>query len=199
MRTIERGAIGSAGGNAACEGPRSRSSVAIASAKRSTTPWLANGLVRPRRPARSPPRTQRSAKASASKAARSTFETGDETQCELHRGRTIEPDPDRMRGLPLALAHECSLLTRGTTPVNSRRRLAGKKRAKLPECFARAGSPPTMNAMPHRLRHTAGRNQRLGRRAESVAASRRMEAGGVISSKAAQSLDRLGHKPSNHR
>src|ERR1700687_2090344 len=39
---------------------------------------------------------------------------------------------------------------------------------------------------------------RLGRRAESVAASWRMEAGSVISPNAAESSDRLGHKPSDH-
>ena len=73
-RTMELGAAGSAGGSAAWEGPRSRSSVAIASAKCSTMPCVANGRVRPSKPARSPPRTQRSAKAKASRPARSILD-----------------------------------------------------------------------------------------------------------------------------
>ena len=142
----------------ACEGPRSRSSVAIASAKRSTTPCVANGLVRPSRPARSPPRTQRSAKASASKAARSIFETGARFDAELHRGRAIEPDPNRMRRLPFALTDKSALFACGAAPVDSRRRLARKKGAELPERLARARAPPAMNPVAHRLSHAPGRD-----------------------------------------
>ena len=161
-----------AGGNGACEGPWRRSSVAIASAKRSMTPCVANGRVRPRRPARSPPRTQRSAKASASNGRPVDLRRRRETRCELHRGRAIEPDPDRMRRLPLALAHESALFTRRATPVDSRRRLAGEKGPKLPEGLARAGAPPAMNAVPHRLRHAAGGDdqaRQTGRKRRGVA------------------------------
>ncbi len=155
--------------------PRSRSSVAIASAKRSTTPGVANGRVRPRSPARSPPRTQRSAKASANRAARSIFVTGARVRTELHRGRTVEPDPDCMRRLPFALAHESALFTRRAAPVDSRRRLAGQERPKLPEGLARTRAPPAMNAVPHRLGHATGRDdeaRQTGRESCRVPADR---------------------------
>ncbi len=40
-----------------------------------------------------------------------------ETRCELHRGRTAEPDPDGMRRLPFAFAHKGAFLPRRAAPV----------------------------------------------------------------------------------
>ena len=157
------------------EAPRRRSSVAIASAKRSTTPWVANGRVRPRRPARSPPRTQRSAKASASKSGPVDLRHRRQTRSEAHRGRAVEPNPDRVRRLPFALAHESALFARGAAPVDPRRRLAREERPKLPEGLARSGAPPAMNAMPHGLRHAAGRDdeaRQAGRESRGVPTDR---------------------------
>ena len=84
---------GNAGGKAAWEGPCRRSSVAIASAKRSTTPCIASGLVRPSRPARSPPRTQRSGESQRQQSRRSIFETGarlDANCIEAERSNQIQ-------------------------------------------------------------------------------------------------------------
>ena len=75
-----------------------------------------------------------------------------------HRRRAIEPDPDRMRGLPFALAHERAVLARRAAPVDPRRRLAGDEGAKLPEGFAWPRLASAMHAMQQRMGDLARRD-----------------------------------------
>ncbi len=76
------------------------------SAKRSITPREATGRVRPTRPTRSPPRTASSAE--RERQHHRAIELGALSQvgAEPHRGRAVEPYPQRLRRLPFALAHE---------------------------------------------------------------------------------------------
>ena len=137
-----------AGGGSAAH----RSSAAIASAKRSMTSRVASGRVRPMRPARSPPRTGKIRQGERQDGGAIDLGAGREARSEGHRRRAIEPDPDRVRGLPFALAHEGAVLARRAAPVDARRRLAGDEGAKLPEGFARARLPSPMDAVHQRVR-----------------------------------------------
>ena len=132
----------------------SRSSVAIASAKRSMTPRAAIGRVSPSRPTRSPPRTQRSASASASTAARSIFVPArvssrkPSTPSGRTRSRPYAPPPIRARARKRG--------PRAPSAASRRaRRLARYERAKLPEGLARTGPPAPVDAVHHALRDPA--------------------------------------------
>src|SRR5271165_2664715 len=182
---MEREGAGASGGRLASEAPCSLSSVAMASAKRSTTPCDASGRVSPRSPARSPPRTQRSAKASAITAARSTF---------VVRAR-LDPkriDADRSNQIQTVWAASHS---RSRTKARS-------SRAERRQSTRDDGSPDMnglncQNVSPEPARRrpcTPWRTvwailraamTRLGRRAESVAASWRMEGEIVIAADSA--------------
>src|SRR6202021_1528247 len=53
------------------------------------------------------------------------------------------------RGLPFLLADIKMVVTRRTPPVDALRRLTRNEAAILPETFARAGAPPSMQAVNH--------------------------------------------------
>ena len=112
--------------------PRNRSSAAIASAKRSMTPRVASGPVRPMRPARSPPRTAKSARASARTAVRPWRKTRGP-----RRSRAVEPDPDRVRLRARSRAYKRAVPRAERRQSTRAGRLAGDEGAKLPEGFAR--------------------------------------------------------------
>src|SRR5690606_36611033 len=56
-----------------------------------------------------------------------------ERRREIHRWRTVRPDPDRVRGLPLLLADVQMIVARRAPPVYARSRFAGHEAAILPE------------------------------------------------------------------
>ena len=58
---------------------------------------------------------------------------------EHHRRRAIGPQPHRMRGLPLPLAHVEMFVAGGAAPVDPARGLARQEAAVLPEILARPG------------------------------------------------------------
>src|SRR6185295_6927808 len=66
---------------------------------------------------------------------------------EGHGGRAVDPDPDRVRGLPFALAHIEMVVTRRAAPIDPAGRLARHEAAILPEILAWAGAAAAMQAM----------------------------------------------------
>ena len=64
------------------------------------------GRDRPSRPTRSPPRTARSASARRQHRGAVELAARREVGAEVHRRRAVEPEPERLRRLPFALAHE---------------------------------------------------------------------------------------------
>src|SRR5271165_456268 len=75
---------------------------------------------------------------------------------KMHGGRQVDPNPNRVRGLPLALAHEEMARPRRTPPIDQRRGIACFKTSILPKCFARAWPPPPMRALSYRRRDPLG-------------------------------------------
>ena len=69
------------------------------------------------------------------------------SEAKAIEARAVEPDPDRVRGFPLALAHEGAVLARRAAPIDARRRLAGHEGAELPEGLARPGPPAPVHAV----------------------------------------------------
>ncbi len=95
-----------------------------------------------------------------------------EARSEAHRRRPVEPNPDGMRRLPLPLAHVSVFFAGRPPPVDFRGRLAGDERPELPEGLAGSGAAPSVNAVPHRLRHVA--------RGDDEAWQARREGGGLL-------------------
>ncbi len=67
-----------------------------------------------------------------------------------HRGGAIDPQPDRMCGLPFALAHIKAIVAGGAAPVDALRRFAGHEGPELPKAFAGTGPPPAVDAVGKR-------------------------------------------------
>ncbi len=90
---------------------------------------------------------------------------------EAHRGGPVHPEPDRVRGLPFALAHVEPVVARRAAPIDPLRRLARHEGPELPEALALAGPAPAVDAVrergrdPPRLeneaRHAPGQGQRV--------------------------------------
>src|SRR5712691_1756737 len=59
-----------------------------------------------------------------------------------------------MRRFPLLLTYIKMVVARRASPIYARGRLARDKTSILPEILARAGAPPTMQAVNHRCRDT---------------------------------------------
>ena len=114
------------------------------------------GRAMARQPTRSPPRSSSTASASASSRARSGFRRAVLVARKRHRPRRIDPDRHRLRRLPFAFAHEMRIRPGRPPPVDRRARIAGMRRAVLPELIARARPPAAMLAQHH------GRRQMLG-------------------------------------
>src|SRR5690348_5592742 len=74
---------------------------------------------------------------------------------ESHRGRTVRPDPYRVRCLPFPLAHIQMIVTRRSPPVDILSRLARHEAAVLPEVLARPGAPPSVQSVNDRRRNAA--------------------------------------------
>ena len=74
---------------------------------------------------------------------------------KIHRGGAVDPQHNRMRGLPLPLAHVKPLVARGAAPVDAACRFAGDEGAKLPEGFAKSGAAASVHAMQHARRDLA--------------------------------------------
>ena len=108
---------------------------------------LAVGRINSGMPTRSPPCTSTSASANDTTSARSSLLHSVSAGGELHRGRTVGPDPDRVRGFPFALAHIEMIVARRAPPVDVLRRLAGHEVAVLPEILAGAGAAAAVQAV----------------------------------------------------
>ena len=67
----------------------------------------------------------------------------------MHRGREIDPEPNRVGGFPFALAHEEMVGTGRTPPVDARDRIVLVVMAELPESLARARAASAMRAVRH--------------------------------------------------
>ncbi len=150
--------------------PRSVGSCTIASAIFSMMLRLAVGRIRPGMPTRSPPSTSTSASANATTSARSSFGLPHERRREHHRGRTVRPDPHRMRGFPLALAHIKMIVARGAAPVDARGGFARHEAAVLPEVLAGAGAAAAVQAVDHRRGDAARFQNKPRHRGDSVRA-----------------------------
>ena len=61
--------------------------------------------------------------------------------------RAVDPDENRMRRLPFALAHIKALVLGRTAPIDAGRRLARDEGTELPEGLAGARAPSSMDAM----------------------------------------------------
>src|SRR5512146_3395624 len=69
---------------------------------------------------------------------------------EVHRWRTVGPEPDGVRGLPFALAHIEMVVARRAPPIDGMRRLAVEEAAVLPEILARAGAAAAVQTVNER-------------------------------------------------
>src|SRR5512142_389649 len=66
---------------------------------------------------------------------------------EIHRGRAVGPQPNGMRGFPLAFAHIKVVVTRRAPPIDGTRRLAIGEAPVLPEILTRAGAAAAVQAV----------------------------------------------------
>ncbi len=81
---------------------------------------------------------------------------------EIHGGGQVRPQPDRVRRLPLALAHVEMVGARRAPPVDLPVGVARPELAKLPEGLAGAGAAAAVNAVRDRLRDALGLDEDVG-------------------------------------
>jgi len=78
-----------------------------------------------------------------------------EVRLEMHRRRTVRPDPDGVRSFPFLLAHIKVFVARRAAPVDPPGRFAGDEAAVLPEVLARAGAAAAVQPVDDRGRDAA--------------------------------------------
>ena len=69
-----------------------------------------------------------------------------ELRFEPHRGRTVAPEPHRLRRFPFALAHKQVLRLRRLPPIDGGGGIFRRIAAELPEAFAHPGFAPSVHA-----------------------------------------------------
>ena len=79
-----------------------------------------------------------------------------------HGRGAIDPDENRMRRFPFALANIEAFVLGGAAPIDPARGLARDEGAKLPKSLARAGAPSSMDTMQDARRNLSRRGNEAG-------------------------------------
>ena len=88
---------------------------------------------------------------------------GREPRAEIHRGGEVEPEPDRVGGLPLLLANIEMIVAGGPAPVDAGGRVAAGEGPELPERLAATGGAASVPAGDDRRGNAARLDEEVGK------------------------------------